>query len=73
MEKESDLVLLGDEAEELLQNNTFNKIVNQLVEETFQRFVNTKPESQTSATVHYTTGLVELYIRFSSVWFVMKL
>ena len=24
MEKESDLVLLGDEAEELLQNNTFN-------------------------------------------------
>ena len=27
MEKESDLVLLGDEAEELLQNNTFNKIV----------------------------------------------
>ena len=44
MEKESDLVLLGDEAEELLQNNTFNKIVNQLVEETFQRFVNTKPE-----------------------------
>ena len=43
MEKESDLVLL-DEAEELLQNNAFNKIVNQLVEETFQRFVNTKPE-----------------------------
>ena len=44
MKKESDLVLLGDEAEELLQNNTFTKIENQLVEETFQRFVNTKPE-----------------------------
>jgi len=46
MEKESDLILAGDEADSLLKNDVFNKVVNNLVEETFQRFVNTKPEEK---------------------------
>ena len=46
MEKESDLILDGDEADGLLHNDAFNKVVNNLVEETFQRFVNTKPEEK---------------------------
>jgi len=48
MTKESDLVDLGDQAEALLKTETFTQTVNNLVEETFQQFVNTKPE-QTQA------------------------
>ena len=44
MTKESDLVDLGDQAEALLKTETFTQTVNNLVEETFQQFVNTKPE-----------------------------
>lgn len=60
MEKEEDLIQLGDEADELLKNNTFNTLVNSLVEETFQRFVNTKPEEpeQREQSYYHYRGLV---------------
>ena len=41
--EERDLIQQGDEAEALLKTEAFNKIVNSLVEETFQSFVNSKP------------------------------
>lgn len=44
MEKEEQLINLGDQAEALLKQEVFNKTVNQLVEGTFQSFVNSKPE-----------------------------
>lgn len=46
MEQEDNLVAQGNEAEELLNNNAFNNVVNSLVEENFQGFVNTKPEEK---------------------------
>ena len=44
MQDEDALYEQGNQAEELLKNNTFNSIVNSLVEEAFQGFVNSKPE-----------------------------
>jgi len=44
MQDEDTLYDQGNQAEELLKNNTFNNIVNSLVEEAFQGFVNSKPE-----------------------------
>ena len=44
MEKEEQLITLGDQAEDLLKQEVFNKTINQLVEGTFQAFVNSKPE-----------------------------
>ena len=41
--KERDLIQQGDEAETLLNNETFSKVINSLVENTFQQFVDTKP------------------------------
>ena len=43
-EEEQNLMQMGDEAEELLRNQTFNKTVNGLVEATFSAFTNSKPE-----------------------------
>jgi len=44
MEKEEQLLKQGDDAEQLIKSDTFNNVVNSLVESTFQAFVNTKPE-----------------------------
>jgi hypothetical protein len=44
MEKEEQLLKQGDAADVLLKSETFNNVVNSLVESTFQAFVNTKPE-----------------------------
>ena len=41
--KENDLIQQGNEAEALLGSEAFNSTVNNLVEETFQQFVNSKP------------------------------
>lgn len=46
MEKEEQLLKQGDAAEVLLKSDTFNTVVNNLVESTFQAFVNTKPEEK---------------------------
>tara|TARA_Y100001963_G_C6502290_1_gene318407 strand:- start:256 stop:519 length:264 start_codon:yes stop_codon:yes gene_type:complete len=56
MEKEEQLITLGDQAEDLLKQEVFNKTVNQLVEGTFQAFVNSKPEetnARDKAYAHY--------------------
>tara|TARA_E500000331_G_scaffold103777_1_gene100587 strand:+ start:9708 stop:10010 length:303 start_codon:yes stop_codon:yes gene_type:complete len=45
-EKEEQLLDLGNDADTLLKNKVFNKTVNQLVEGTFQSFVNSKPEEK---------------------------
>lgn len=44
MKKEEELLLEGDNAEALIRSDAFNDVVNNLVEESFQRFVNSKPE-----------------------------
>lgn len=44
MKTEEELLQLGDEADALLTSEAFNSVVNTLVEESFQRFVNSKPE-----------------------------
>lgn len=44
MSKDADLIQIGDEADVLLKDKTFNGVVNALVEETFQQFVNSSPE-----------------------------
>ena len=56
MEKEEQLINLGDQAEALLKQEVFNTTVNQLVEGTFQSFVNSKPEEtnvRDKAYAHY--------------------
>lgn len=52
-EEEQNLLQLGDEADELLRNQTFNKTVNNLVEATFQSFVNTAPEDKEGREKNY--------------------
>jgi hypothetical protein len=44
--KQEELVRMGDEAEVLIQNSAFNSTVNQLVELSFQTFVNSKAEDK---------------------------
>lgn len=53
---DEELVVMGDDAEALLNTEAFNRTVNSLVEATFQAFVNTKPEeaeARTRAYDHY--------------------
>ena len=52
-EKEEQLIQLGNEAETLLNQDVFNKTVNQLVEGTFQSFVNSKPEDSSGREKSY--------------------
>lgn len=52
-EEEQNLMQMGDEADELLRNTTFNKTVNALVEGTFQGFVNSKPEDSDARERNY--------------------
>jgi len=44
--QEEELLRLGDEAEILISNPAFNSTVNQLVDVSFQAFVNSKPEDK---------------------------
>lgn len=44
MEEEEQLVSYGESADNLLNNNYFNKTVDNLVQSTFQAFVNSKLE-----------------------------
>ena len=43
--QEEQALLLGDAAQKLLADTSFNEVVNTLVEGSFQQFVNSKPES----------------------------
>jgi hypothetical protein len=42
--QEEQLVQAGDDAEALLSAEAFDRVINSLVESTFQAFVNSKPE-----------------------------
>jgi hypothetical protein len=42
--KQSELIRMGEEAEFLLDNPAFNSTVNNLVDQSFQSFANSKPE-----------------------------
>ena len=44
MNKEENLINLGNDAEQLLNMEVFNKTINRMVEGCFQAFVNTKPD-----------------------------
>lgn len=44
MQTEEELLQQGDQADALLSSDAFNNVVNTLVEESFQRFVNSKAE-----------------------------
>ena len=56
MTNEEEVVKLGDDAEALLKSDAFKRTVNQLVDATFQAFVNSKPEeteARANAYSHY--------------------
>ena len=61
-EEEQNILTAGDEAEELLRNQVFNKTVNGLVEATFQAFVNTAPEDAEGRekSYHHYRALVDI-------------
>ena len=44
MNKEEVLINLGNDAEQILNMEVFNKTINRMVEGSFQAFVNSKPE-----------------------------
>ena len=44
--QEEQLVVAGDEARTILDSTAFNSVINELVERTFQSFVNTQPGDQ---------------------------
>lgn len=51
--KEEDLIMFGDDCEQLLKSEPFNRVVNTLVEQTFQNFVNSKPEENKERSITY--------------------
>ena len=64
MEKETELALVqqGEDASFLLNNDTFNNTINQLVDLAFQQFVNSKPEDTETReqSYHHYRALVEI-------------
>tara|TARA_R110002153_G_scaffold226622_1_gene379285 strand:+ start:2584 stop:2850 length:267 start_codon:yes stop_codon:yes gene_type:complete len=48
-----ELVALGDDADVLLKTDAFNRTVNNLVDSTFQAFVNSKPEDTDARIASY--------------------
>lgn len=51
--EEQKLMALGDDAEQLLATDAFNRVVDSMVEATFQTFVNTQyPEKEKRETAH---------------------
>jgi|DEB0MinimDraft_10_1074344.scaffolds.fasta_scaffold197337_2 hypothetical protein len=61
-DKENHLCRLGDEAELLLQTSAFNSTVNQLVEMSYQGFVNSKPNDyeEREQFYHHYRALVDI-------------
>lgn len=61
-EKEEHLCRVGDEAEQLLQTEIFNKTVNQLVDACFQTFANSDPTDSDSrnTSYHHYRALVDI-------------
>ena len=53
MKTEEELLLEGDKAEALVSSEAFGDVVNNLVEDSFQRFVNSKPEERNTREQSY--------------------
>ena len=51
--KQEELVRTGDDAETLLKSEPFNRVINGLVEATFQNFMNSKPEDSKERNITY--------------------
>ena len=47
------MIKYGEDCETLLKSETFNRVINTLVEQTFQNFVNSKPEDNKERSVTY--------------------
>ncbi len=60
--QEEQLVMLGNDAELLLNTPVFNQTINSLVEATFQSFVNSKPENkhERESSYHHYRALVDI-------------
>jgi hypothetical protein len=60
--QEEQLVQAGDDAEALLSADAFDRVINSLVESTFQTFVNSKPEDgdQRERTFSHYRALVDV-------------
>ena len=60
--KQDELIRLGSEAEHLLDNPAFNSTVNNLVDQAFQAFCNSKPEqsSERERSYHHYRALVDI-------------
>ena len=50
---EEELIQLGEDAEALLKSEPFNRVINKLVEQTFQSFVNSQPEQSKERSITY--------------------
>lgn len=50
---EQELINHGNDAEALMKSEPFNRVVNKLVEQTFQNFVNSTPEQSKERSVYY--------------------
>jgi hypothetical protein len=53
MEKQEALIQYGEDCETVLKSEAFNRVVNTLVEQTFQNFVNSKPEDNKERSITY--------------------
>tara|TARA_Y100001951_G_C11242989_1_gene241665 strand:+ start:294 stop:557 length:264 start_codon:yes stop_codon:yes gene_type:complete len=62
MENEEQLVRLGNEAETLLGSDVFDKTINDLVNQSFQTFCNTKPDDAEGREIayHHYRAIVEI-------------
>ena len=50
---EQKLINHGNDAEALMKSEPFNRVVNKLVEQTFQNFVNSTPEQSKERSIYY--------------------
>tara|TARA_B100000035_G_C21017844_1_gene562765 strand:- start:1180 stop:1440 length:261 start_codon:yes stop_codon:yes gene_type:complete len=50
---EQELINHGNDAEALMKSEPFNRVVNKLVEQTFQNFVNSTPEQSKERSIYY--------------------
>jgi len=60
--KQEELVRMGSEAEHLLDNPAFNSTINNLVDQAFQAFCNSKPEEtkDRERSYHHYRALVDI-------------
>lgn len=56
------MIKYGEDCETLLKSEPFNRVINTLVEQTFQNFVNSKPEDskERSTTYYHYRALVDV-------------